>query len=86
MSGSHLPWLGLPHQNGPWGAAFTVFAVPPGGLWLLALVLERRLMGFRTGFVAVLLGDPLLAVASGLGIWRMGIAPPTGRGGAGVRW
>ncbi|MFD3584629.1 hypothetical protein [Streptomyces sp. NPDC058683] len=35
----------------------------PYGLWLPALVPERCLRGLRTGFGAVLLGDPLLAVA-----------------------
>ncbi|MDT0463937.1 hypothetical protein [Streptomyces gibsoniae] len=83
MSGRYLPWLGVPLQHGPWVAAFAVFAVTPGGLWLLALVLERRLMGLRTGFAAVLLGDPLLAVAVALGVWRMGAAAPGGPAG---RW
>ncbi|MBY8340512.1 hypothetical protein LXH13_16535 [Streptomyces spinosirectus] len=81
MSGRFLPWLGVPLQHGPWIAALAVLAVTPGGLWLLALLLERRLMGFRTGFVAVLLGDPLLAVAVALGVWRMGTAAPGGPAG-----
>lgn len=81
VSGRYPPWLGVPLQHGPWGAAFAVFAVTPGGLWLLALVLERRLMGLRTGSAAVLLGDPLLAVAVALGVWRMGAAAPGGPAG-----
>ncbi|MEU7305971.1 hypothetical protein [Streptomyces sp. NPDC007206] len=81
MSGYYLPWLGVPLEHGPWAAAAAVFAVTPGGLWLLALLLERRLMGFRTGFVAVLIGDPLLAVAVALGMWRIGTAPPGGPAG-----
>lgn len=81
MSGGCLPWLGVPLRHGPWAAAFAAFAVTPGALWLLALVLERRLMGPRTEFVAVLLGDPLLAVAVGLGVWRIGNGRPGGAAG-----
>ncbi|MEU9446185.1 hypothetical protein AB0D42_36080 [Streptomyces sp. NPDC048304] len=47
----------------------------------LGVPLERRLMGFRTGFAAVLIGDPLLAVAVALRIWRIGAAPPGGPAG-----
>jgi hypothetical protein len=92
VSGGFLPWLGVPLRHGPWAAALAVFAVTPGGLWLLALVLEHRLMGFRTGFVAVLLGDPLLSAAVARGVWRMGTAPPSGPAGpwwglaSGVGW
>ncbi|MFB6783016.1 hypothetical protein ACFCX0_38155 [Streptomyces sp. NPDC056352] len=68
----------MPLQHGPWIAALAAVAVTPGGLWLLAPLLEHRLMGFRTGFLAVLLGDPLLALAVALGMCRMGAAP---RGG-----
>ena len=81
MSGGFVPWLGVPLQHGPWVAAGAAFAVTPGALWLLALLLERRLMGVRTGFVAVLLGDPLLAVAVGLGVWRIGVRRPAGAAG-----
>ncbi|MET7571812.1 hypothetical protein ABZT04_25360 [Streptomyces sp. NPDC005492] len=81
MSGPYLPWLGVPLEHGPWVAALAALVVTPGGLWVLALVLERRLMGFRTGFVAVLLGDPLLAAAVALGVWRMGAASPSGPAG-----
>ncbi|MCX3059783.1 hypothetical protein [Streptomyces beihaiensis] len=84
VSDGYLPWLGVPLQHGPWVAALAAFAVTPGGLWVLALVLERRLMGFRTGFVAVLVGDPLLAVAVGVGVWRTGsVLPGAGAGGGG---
>lgn len=67
VSGRYIPWLWVPLQHGPWIAALAAAAVTPGGLWLLALPLEHRLMGFRTGFLAVLLGDPLLALAVALG-------------------
>ncbi|MEU0965581.1 hypothetical protein ABZ357_09145 [Streptomyces sp. NPDC005917] len=81
MSGPYLPWLGVPLEHGPWVAALAALAVTPGGLWVLALVLERRLMGFRTGFMAVLFGDPLLAAAVALGVRRMGAMPPSGPAG-----
>ncbi|MFR0355137.1 hypothetical protein [Streptomyces sediminimaris] len=81
MSGSYLPWLGVPLEHGPWSAALAVLAATPGGMWVLALVLERRLMGLRTGFLAVLIGDPLLAAAVALGVWRLGATPPSGPSG-----
>jgi hypothetical protein len=84
VSGGLVPELGVPLQHGPLLAACAAFAVTPGMLWLLALLLERRLMGPRTGFVAVLLGDPLLAAAVGLGVWRLGAGTPSGA--AGPRW
>ncbi|GAA2490285.1 hypothetical protein [Streptomyces longisporus] len=92
VTGQYLPWLGVPLEHGPWAAALEMPAVTPGGLWVLALMLERRLMGFRTGFVAALVGDPLLAVAVALGVWRMGTTPPAGPSGlwrglaSGVGW
>ena len=81
VSGGLLPWLAAPLRHGPWIAAAAAFAVTPGGLWLLALLLERHLMGLRTGFAAVLLGDPLLAVAVGLGVGRIGAGRPDGPAG-----
>ncbi|MBY8877094.1 hypothetical protein [Actinacidiphila acidipaludis] len=81
MSGGVLCWPAAPLRHGPWVAAAAAFGVTPAGLWLLALVLERRLMGPRTGFVAVLLGDPLLAAAVGLGVWRIGAGRPDGAAG-----
>ncbi|MFE7330044.1 hypothetical protein ACFU8W_34785 [Streptomyces sp. NPDC057565] len=74
----------MPLQHGPWIAALAVFAVAPGGLWLLALLLERRLMDFRTGLVAMLLGEPLLALAvapGGVGWVRRRQEDWQGRGG-----
>ncbi|MFF4500431.1 hypothetical protein [Streptomyces sp. NPDC001401] len=81
VSGFYLPWLGVPLEHGPWVAAAATFAVTPGALWVLALVLERRLMGVRSGFVAVLLGDPLLAAAVALGVARMHGRAPSGLAG-----
>ncbi|WP_280716894.1 hypothetical protein [Kitasatospora sp. MAP5-34] len=78
MNRSWLPGLGEALGHGPWVAAAAAVAVTPGAMWILALLLERRWMGTREGFVAVLLGDPLLAVAVGLGVQRMRGAPPTG--------
>lgn len=78
MSGSYLPWLGAALVHGPWVAATTSVAVTPGGLWLLAFVLERRRPGLRSAFAAVTFGDPLLAVATALGVQRMHGLAPTG--------
>jgi hypothetical protein len=81
VRGFYITWLGVPLEHGPWVAAAASLAVTPGALWLLALVLERRLMGARSGFVAVVLGDPLLAAAVALGVQRMHGTAPTGAAG-----
>ncbi|GAA2133123.1 hypothetical protein GCM10009760_08950 [Kitasatospora kazusensis] len=73
-----LPVLDTALCHGPWIAGGASLAVTPGALWLLALVLERRRMGLRDGFLAVLLGDPLLAAAVALGVARLRGAPPAG--------
>jgi hypothetical protein len=81
VSGIYLPVIGTALVHGPWVAAAASLAVTPGGLWILALVLERRRPGIRTGFVAVAVGDPLLALATAFGVQRMHGAPPTGAAG-----
>ncbi len=78
MQHGGLPWLGAALGHGSWVAAGASAAVTPGAMWVLALLLERRRTGLRDGFVAVLLGDPLLAVAIGLGVARMRGTPPEG--------
>jgi hypothetical protein len=78
VSTGYLPVLGAPLRHGPWTAGLCAFAVTPGGLIVLARVLERRWLIPREQFTAVAYGDPLLAVAIGLGIWLAGPRTPRG--------
>lgn len=73
-----IPGLGAALCHGPWLAGATALAVTPGALWALALLLERRRPRPKEEFLAITLGDPLLAVAVGLGAGRLHGAPPTG--------
>jgi hypothetical protein len=79
----YLPVLGAALRHGPWAAAALAFAVTPGALAVIARVLERRWLAPRTEFTAVAYGDPLLAVAVGLGVWLSGASPPHGVTGPG---
>lgn len=81
MDRSFLPVLGSALSHGPWIAAAASFAVTPGALWLLALLLERRRMGVRGEFLAIFLGDPLLAAAVALGVGRLHGRAPAGLAG-----
>jgi hypothetical protein len=78
VSTGYLPVLGAALRHGPWIAASCAFAVTPGGLIVIAGVLERRWLVPREQFAAVTYGDPLLAVAVGLGIWLTGPRMPDG--------
>jgi hypothetical protein len=78
VSTGYLPVLGDALRHGPWVAGLCVFAVTPGALIVIALVLERRWLVPGEQFTAVAYGDPLLAVAAGLGIWLAGPRPPHG--------
>ena len=78
VSTGYLPVLGAALRHGPWVAGLCVFAVTPGALIVIALVLERRWLVPGKQFAAVAYGDPLLAVAAGLGIWLTGPRPPHG--------
>jgi len=78
VSTGYLPVLGAALRHGPWVAGLCVFAVTPGALIVIALVLERRWLVPGKQFAAVAYGDPLLAVAAGLGIWLTGPHPPHG--------
>ena len=69
VSTGYLPVLGVALRHGPWVAGLCVFAVTPGALIVIALVLERRWLVPGEQFAAVAYGDPLLAVAAGLGTW-----------------
>jgi hypothetical protein len=78
MSAGYLPLLGDALRHGPWVAAGCALAVTPGGMAVLARVLERRWLLPGEQFTAVAYGDPLLAVAVGAGLWLTGTAIPHG--------
>lgn len=72
-------WPGLLRalfSAGPLVAAVTAFAISPGIHVVLAAVLERRRVRPREEFTAVVYGDPLLAVACGLGVLLAPHGPP----------
>jgi len=78
LPGPYLPVLGDALRHGPWLAGLCSFAVTPGALIVIALVLERRWLRPREQFTAVTYGDPLLAVAVGVGVWLTGAQVPHG--------
>ena len=78
MSSGYLPVFGEALRHGPWIAGLCVFVVTPGALIVIAKVLERRWLLPREQFAAVAYGDPLLAVAAGLGVWLTGPRTPHG--------
>jgi hypothetical protein len=78
VSTGYLPALGVALRHGPWVAGLCAFAVTPGALIVIALVLERRRLVPGEQFAAVAYGDPLLAVAAGLGTWLAGPRLPHG--------
>ena len=78
MSTGYLPVLGAALRHGPWIAALCTFAVASGSLIVIARALERRWLVPREQFAAVSYGDPLLAVAAGLGVWLTGARTPHG--------
>ena len=78
LPGAYLPVLGDALRHGPWLAGLCSFAVTPGALIVIALVLERRWLRPREQFAAVTYGDPLLAVAVGVGVWLTGARVPHG--------
>ncbi|MFG1807502.1 hypothetical protein [Streptomyces sp. NPDC049040] len=72
-------WPGLLRtlfSTGPLVAAITAFAISPGVHVVLAAVLERRLVRPSQEFTALVYGDPLLAVACGLGVLLAPQGPP----------
>jgi hypothetical protein len=81
VSAGYLPVLGAALRHGPWVAGLCSFAVTPGALVVIALVLERRWLVPHEQFTAVTYGDPLLAVVAGLGTWLAGPGPPHGLAG-----
>ena len=78
MSSGYLPVFGEALRHGPWIAGLCAFVVTPGALIVIAKVLERRWLLPREQFAAVAYGDPLLAVAAGLGVWLTGPRTPHG--------
>jgi hypothetical protein len=74
----YLPVLGAALRHGPWIAGLCAFALTPGSLIVIARLLERRWLVPREQFAAVAYGDPLLAVAVGLGTWLTGPRTPDG--------
>src|SRR3989440_177439 len=78
VSTGYLPVLGAALRHGPWVAGLCAFAVTPGALVVIALVLERRWLVPHEQFTAVTYGDPLLAGGAGPGIWLARPGPPPG--------
>jgi hypothetical protein len=78
VPGPYLPILGDALRHGPWLAGLCAFAVTPGALIVIARGLERRWMRPHEQFAAVTYGDPLLAVAVGVGVWLTGSQVPHG--------
>ena len=62
-----LPVLSAPLHWHPALLAVTVLAVSPGVHLLASPLLEGRKVTWRDDYAAVLIGDPLLALAAGLG-------------------
>lgn len=70
--------LGTALQHGPWISGACAFVLTPGSLIVIARLLERRWLVPGEQFTAVTYGDPLLAVAVGVGTWLSGPCPPRG--------
>ncbi len=78
MTTGYVPGLGDALRHGPWVAGLCAFGVTPGALIVIARLLERRWLLPREQFAAVAYGDPLLAVALGVGVWLTGARVPHG--------
>jgi hypothetical protein len=76
MTAGYLPLIGTALTHGPWTAGLAALAVTPVGFAAIAAVLERRWLRPAEEFVALILGDPLLAVSVALGTWLLGGATP----------
>jgi hypothetical protein len=64
-----LPLLGIPFSWHPVAFGLLLFAVTPGVHLLLSFAVERRHVTWQDDYLAVLIGDPALAMAGGLGLW-----------------
>ena len=78
-----LPVLGAPLHWHPALLALTAMAVSPGVHLLASPLLEGRKVTWRDDYAAVLIGDPLLALAAGL---AAGLAQPGGPRGWPASW
>ena len=78
-----LPVLSAPLHWHPALLAVTVLAVSPGVHLLASPLLEGRKVTWRDDYAAVLVGDPLLALAAGLGA---GLSQPGGPRGWPASW
>jgi hypothetical protein len=78
VSAGYVPVLGVALEHGPAVAFAAAFALMPGGFLVLARLLEGRWLRPGEEFTAVVYGDPLLAVAAGLGTWLLGGQSPRG--------
>ncbi len=84
MNAGYLPVLGAALWHGPWIAGACAFALTPGSLIVIARLLERRWLVPAEQFTAITYGDPLLAVAVGVGTWLSGPSRPRGPTGPGA--
>ncbi len=78
-----LPVLGAPLQWPPALLALTAVTVAPGVHLLLSPILEGRKVTWRDDYAAVLIGDPLLALAAGV---AANLARPAGPHGFPASW
>jgi hypothetical protein len=70
-------------QHGPWLAGLASLAVTPLGYAAIAALLERRILRIREEYIALIYGDPLLAVAVAVGTWLLHGQLPKGIAGSG---
>jgi hypothetical protein len=80
---SALPLLGAPLHWPPALLALTAIIIAPGAHLLLSPMLEGRNVSWHDDYAAVLIGDPLLAVAIGL---AASISRPPGPHGFPASW
>ena len=78
-----LPVLGAPLHWNPALLALTAIAVSPGVHLLASPLLEARKVTWRDDYAAVLIGDPLLALAAGL---AAAMSEPGGPRGLPASW
>jgi hypothetical protein len=78
-----LPVLGAPLHWHPLLLTLTAFAVAPGVHLLASPLLEGRKVTWHDDYAAVLIGDPLLALAVGLGA---SMSQPSGPHGWPASW
>lgn len=80
---SVLPFVGIPLHWPPALLALTALVIAPGAHLLLSPLLEGRRVTWRDDYAAVLIGDPLLAVAVG---FAANLSRPAGPHGFPASW